>query len=86
LGTSLVNSLFVLDEPSIGLHSRDIRRLIGVLHRLRDAGNTLLVVEHDPEVIRAADLVLDMGPGAGDKGERSCFSDLRRSFSKTSGP
>ena len=73
LGTSLVNSLFVLDEPSIGLHSRDIRRLIAVLHRLRDAGNTLLVVEHDPEVIRAADLVLDMGPGAGDKGGEIVF-------------
>ena len=71
LGTSLVNTLFVLDEPSIGLHSRDIRRLIGVLHRLRDAGNTLLVVEHDPEVIRAADLVLDMGPGPGARGRRS---------------
>ena len=61
LGTSLVNTLFVLDEPSIGLHSRDIRRLISVLERLRDLGNTILVVEHDPEVIRAADVVLDMG-------------------------
>jgi len=73
LGTSLVNSLFVLDEPSIGLHSRDIRRLIAVLHRLRDAGNTLLVVEHDPEVIRAADLVLDLGPGAGQRGGEIMF-------------
>jgi len=73
LGTSLVNSLFVLDEPSIGLHSRDIRRLIGVLQRLRDAGNTLLVVEHDPEVIRAADLVLDLGPGPGDRGGEIVF-------------
>ena len=73
LGTSLVNSLFVLDEPSIGLHPRDIRRLIGVLQRLRDAGNTLLVVEHDPEVIRSADLVLDMGPGAGAKGGEIVF-------------
>jgi excinuclease ABC subunit A len=73
LGTSLVNSLFVLDEPSIGLHSRDIGRLIGVLHRLRDAGNTLLVVEHDPEVIRAADLVLDLGPGPGEKGGEIVF-------------
>ncbi|MBN2552325.1 MAG: excinuclease ABC subunit UvrA [Spirochaetales bacterium] len=73
LGTSLVNSLFVLDEPSIGLHSRDIRRLIAVLQRLRDAGNTLLVVEHDPEVIRAADLVLDLGPGAGDRGGEIVF-------------
>ena len=68
LGTSLVNALFVLDEPSIGLHSRDIGRLISVLHRLRDAGNTLVVVEHDPEVIRAADCVIDMGPGPGEKG------------------
>ena len=70
LGTSLVNALFVLDEPSIGLHPRDIGRLIGVLRRLRDAGNTIVVVEHDPDVIRAADLVLDMGPGAGERGGR----------------
>ena len=68
LGTSLVNALFVLDEPSVGLHPRDIGRLIGVLKRLRDAGNTIMVVEHDPDVIRAADLVLDMGPGAGERG------------------
>ncbi len=73
LGTSLVNTLFVLDEPSIGLHSRDIARLIGVLHRLRDLGNTLIVVEHDPEVIRAADLVLDLGPGPGEKGGKIVF-------------
>jgi excinuclease ABC subunit A len=68
LGTSLVNTLFVLDEPSIGLHSRDIDRLVTVLHRLRDAGNTLLVVEHDPQVILAADRILDIGPGPGKKG------------------
>ncbi|NLE02111.1 MAG: excinuclease ABC subunit UvrA [Fibrobacter sp.] len=68
LGTSLVNTLFVLDEPSIGLHSRDINRLIGVLHNLRDAGNTIIVVEHDPEVIRAADLVVELGPGPGELG------------------
>ena len=73
LGTSLVNTLFVLDEPSIGLHSRDIGRLIRVLRRLRDAGNTLLVVEHDPEVIRAADLVLDLGPGPGERGGEVVF-------------
>ena len=74
LGTSLVNTLFVLDEPSIGLHPRDIGRLIRVLHRLRDAGNTILVVEHDPQVIRAADLVLDMGPGAGERGGEVVFN------------
>ncbi|MDR1316396.1 MAG: excinuclease ABC subunit UvrA [Spirochaetales bacterium] len=74
LGVSLVNTLFVLDEPSIGLHSRDIRRLITILHRLRDAGNTLLVVEHDPELIRAADHFIDMGPGPGEKGGSIVFS------------
>jgi excinuclease ABC subunit A len=68
LGTSLVNTLFVLDEPSIGLHPRDIQRLIAILKRLRDAGNTLLVVEHDPDVIRAADRLIDMGPGPGEHG------------------
>jgi len=73
LGTSLVNTLFVLDEPSIGLHPRDINRLVNVLHRLRDAGNTLLVVEHDPQVILAADRVLDIGPGPGKQGGEICF-------------
>jgi len=73
LGTSLVNTLFILDEPSIGLHSRDINRLVKVLHRLRDAGNTIIVVEHDPEVIRAADYVLDMGPGPGELGGKAVF-------------
>ena len=68
LGTSLVNTLFVLDEPSVGLHPRDLERMIGVLHRLRDAGNTLLVVEHDAQVIRAADRVFDLGPGPGAAG------------------
>ncbi len=74
LGTSLVNTLFVLDEPSIGLHSRDIGRLIGVLRGLRDAGNTLLVVEHDPEVIMAADHVIEMGPAAGSGGGEIVFN------------
>ena len=73
LGTSLVNTLYVLDEPSIGLHPRDINRLIGILHRLRDAGNSLLVVEHDPDVIRAADRILDMGPGPGERGGEIVF-------------
>jgi excinuclease ABC subunit A len=73
LGTSLVNTLYVLDEPSIGLHPRDINRLIGILHRLRNAGNTLLVVEHDPDVIRAADRILDLGPGPGERGGEIVF-------------
>ncbi|MHB8834847.1 MAG: excinuclease ABC subunit UvrA [Candidatus Methylomirabilia bacterium] len=73
LGTSLVNTLFVLDEPSVGLHPRDIRRVIGVLHRLRDAGNTLLVVEHDAEIMRAADRILDFGPGPGELGGEVVF-------------
>ncbi len=73
LGTSLVNTLFVLDEPSIGLHPRDVGRVIGVLERLRDAGNTLLVVEHDPQFMFAADRLLDMGPGPGKAGGRIVY-------------
>jgi excinuclease ABC subunit A len=73
LGTSLVNTLFVLDEPSIGLHPRDVERIVGVMHRLRDAGNTLVVVEHDPKVIQAADRVLDIGPGPGEHGGEIVF-------------
>ncbi len=65
LGTSLVNTLFVLDEPSIGLHPRDMGRVIDVMQRLRDAGNSLVVVEHDPQIMFAADRILDIGPGAG---------------------
>jgi len=65
LGSSLVGSMYILDEPSIGLHPRDTDRLIAVLKRLRDIGNTVVVVEHDPEIIRAADLLIDMGPKAG---------------------
>ncbi len=65
LGSSLVGSLYILDEPSIGLHSRDTERLIHVLRQLRDLGNTVLVVEHDEEIIRAADYIIDIGPGAG---------------------
>jgi excinuclease ABC subunit A len=68
LGTSLVNTLFVLDEPSIGLHPRDMQRVTQVMHRLRDAGNSLVVVEHDPQIMLAADKLLDMGPGAGERG------------------
>ena len=65
LGNSLVGSMYILDEPSIGLHSRDTQRLIRVLRRLRDLGNTVVVVEHDEEIIRAADYLIDMGPRAG---------------------
>src|SRR4029077_4342139 len=70
LGTSLVNTLFVLDEPSIGLHARDMGRVVAVMERIRDAGNSLLVVEHDPQIMRAADRLLDLGPGAGEHGGR----------------
>ena len=65
LGSSLVGSLYILDEPSIGLHSRDTQRLIHVLHQLRDLGNTVVVVEHDEEIMRAADWIIDIGPDAG---------------------
>ncbi|MCE2877924.1 MAG: excinuclease ABC subunit UvrA [Comamonadaceae bacterium] len=73
LGTSLVNTLFVLDEPSIGLHPRDMNRITQAMHRLRDAGNTLVVVEHDPAVMLAADRLIDMGPGPGEKGGTIVF-------------
>ena len=74
LGTSLVNTLFVLDEPSIGLHPRDMHRVVEVMHRLRNAGNSLVVVEHDPQVMLAADRVIDMGPGPGERGGRIVFN------------
>ena len=70
LGSRLVGTLYVLDEPSIGLHSRDTARLIKILHNLRDLGNTVLVVEHDAEIMRHADHILDLGPGAGENGGR----------------
>jgi excinuclease ABC subunit A len=68
LGSRLVGTLYVLDEPSIGLHSRDTHRLIKILHNLRDLGNTILVVEHDRDVMQASDTILDLGPGAGENG------------------
>jgi excinuclease ABC subunit A len=73
LGTGLVGTLFVLDEPSVGLHPRDTERLIGILKALRDQGNTVVVVEHDPAVIEAADYVIDLGPGAGEQGGRVVY-------------
>ncbi|HKE95458.1 MAG TPA: excinuclease ABC subunit UvrA, partial [Povalibacter sp.] len=75
LGTSLVNTLFVLDEPSIGLHPRDMGRVIGVMQRLKTAGNSLVVVEHDPQVMQAADRILDIGPGPGTRGGEIVFYD-----------
>ncbi|MGV1045665.1 excinuclease ABC subunit UvrA [Limnohabitans sp.] len=87
LGTSLVNTLFVLDEPSIGLHPRDMHRITLAMHRLRDAGNTLVVVEHDPAVMLAADRMIDMGPGPGERGGQIVFdgstADLRKADTLT---
>jgi excinuclease ABC subunit A len=74
LGSSLVDTLYVLDEPSIGLHPRDMGRLLKLLHRLRDTGNTVLVVEHDPAAIEAADFMVELGPGSGEHGGRVVFS------------
>jgi len=74
VGSSLVNTLYVLDEPSIGLHPRDTERLVRLLHRLRDQGNTVVVVEHDPTIIAAGDHVVDLGPGAGERGGRILFA------------
>lgn len=73
LGTSLVNTLFVLDEPSVGLHPRDMGRVIEVMQRLRDNGNSLLVVEHDPQIMREADRIIDLGPGPGERGGQVVF-------------
>ncbi|HDR67625.1 MAG TPA: excinuclease ABC subunit A, partial [Bacteroidaceae bacterium] len=73
LGSSLVGSLYILDEPSIGLHSRDTMRLINVLRELRDIGNSVIVVEHDEDIIRSSDVVIDIGPGAGRLGGEIVF-------------
>jgi excinuclease ABC subunit A len=90
IGSKLVNVLYILDEPSIGLHQRDNRKLIDALKKLRDEGNSVIVVEHDEEMIRAADYVIDMGPGAGRKGgevvfcgqinEETCHTDTGKSL------
>src|SRR5207247_10769156 len=74
LGSALVRPSYVLDEPSIGLHSRDNQRLIDILRQLRDQGNTVLVVEHDADMIRVADHIVDLGLGAGEQGGRVVFS------------
>jgi excinuclease ABC subunit A len=85
LGTSLVNTLFVLDEPSIGLHPRDMGRVIEVMHKLRDAGNSLVVVEHDPQVMLAADRILDIGPGPGERGGEVVFFGRAREIRSARG-
>ncbi|MCS6965625.1 MAG: excinuclease ABC subunit UvrA [Candidatus Kapabacteria bacterium] len=87
LSSALVGTLYVLDEPSIGLHARDIERLLHILFRLRDLGNTLVVVEHDPDIIRHADWIVELGPGAGEQGGEVVFEgtaeELLRSHTLT---
>ncbi len=78
IGSKLVNVIYILDEPSIGLHQRDNRKLLASLKKLRDEGNTVIVVEHDEETMRAADWIVDVGPGAGERGGRICYSGPAR--------
>jgi excinuclease ABC subunit A len=89
LGSRLVGTLYVLDEPSIGLHSRDTHRLIKILHDLRDLGNTILVVEHDPDIMKASDRILDLGPGAGENGGKvvadGTYGEIKRNHSSLTG-
>jgi excinuclease ABC subunit A len=89
LGSRLVGTLYVLDEPSIGLHSRDTHRLIKILHNLRDLGNTILVVEHDPDIMKSSDRILDLGPGAGENGGKviatGTFAEIRKNPSSLTG-
>ncbi|MBJ7504168.1 MAG: excinuclease ABC subunit UvrA [Ilumatobacteraceae bacterium] len=82
IGSGLVGTLYVLDEPSIGLHQRDNHRLIDTLHRLRDLGNTVLVVEHDEDTIRASDWIVDIGPGAGEHGGEIVYSGAVKGIEK----
>ena len=83
LGASLVNTLFVMDEPSVGLHPRDTAQLVKVMHALRDKGNTLVVVEHEEAIIRGADYVVDIGPGGGNTGGKLMFSGLLGDLAKS---
>jgi excinuclease ABC subunit A len=89
LGSRLVGTLYVLDEPSIGLHPRDTHRLIKILHDLRNLGNTILVVEHDPDIMRASDRILDLGPGAGENGGKlvasGTYEEIRRNPTSLTG-
>jgi excinuclease ABC subunit A len=85
LGSRLVGTLYVLDEPSIGLHSRDTHRLIKILHDLRDLGNTILVVEHDRDIMQASDRILDLGPGAGENGGKVIAAGTYEEVTRTPG-
>jgi excinuclease ABC subunit A len=89
LGSRLVGTLYVLDEPSIGLHSRDTHRLIKILHNLRDLGNTILVVEHDPDIMKSSDRILDLGPGAGENGGKviatGTYAEIKRNPASLTG-
>lgn len=85
LGSRLVNTLFVLDEPTVGLHARDTQRLVRILERLRDSGNTVVVVEHDPAVMRAADQLVDLGPGHGETGGQLVFQGRYEEILKSTG-
>jgi len=80
LSSSLVETLFVLDEPSIGLHARDNRRLIDILKSLKEMGNTVIIVEHDPEIIKSAEYLIDLGPGAGERGGQVIFKGPMKEF------
>ncbi len=85
LGSSLVNTLYILDEPSIGLHPRDTKRLIDILVRLRDIGNTVVVVEHDRDIIKSADYLIDIGPGAGESGGNVVYAGDVKKISSRNG-
>ena len=89
LGSRLVGTLYVLDEPSIGLHNRDTERLVKILHDLRNLGNTILVVEHDPEIMHSSDRIIDLGPGAGENGGRIIatgnYDEIRRNPASLTG-
>jgi len=83
IGSGLVGTLYVLDEPSIGLHQRDNRRLIDTMLRLRDLGNTVIVVEHDEETIKEADWIVDIGPGAGEHGGEVVYPGPVKGLTRT---
>jgi excinuclease ABC subunit A len=86
LGSRLVNTLFVLDEPSVGLHPRDTARLVRIVRQLRDTGNTVVVVEHEASVMRAADQIIELGPGRGGPAAKWCFKGLSRKSCTTQNP